>query len=103
MSESRVILGDWRPVRDALEYAYAQLGREKPADGGFGVEDWNLAAHVHHYALYRVIKCPSCQGDSMPALLIECLDCGGRMCKACARDHFGPQHQQRADASHRGD
>jgi len=97
--QAKHAVGDWRPVRDALEYAYKMLPRfEGP--NGYPAEDWNLALYVHQYVTERTHSCMHCQTQFKLYELYRCFDCKGFLCERCAVEHFGPKHAERARAAH---
>lgn len=101
-SEPKInVTGDWRPIRDALEAAYKQLGRTRGSDG-YLQGDWNLAVLMYEAAAMKRDTTPCIHCSKRVAWLdaFRCLDCRGVLCERCAPEHFGPKHSDRAAAAH---
>lgn len=102
--EKPVTPANWVPVRQALEFAYAERGLPVP-EGDLPVVDWNNACHVVAHTLkYHSMcatKCLHCGAPLPWAFAYRCFDCKAPLCEKCAPDHFGPGHQERAEAAHR--
>lgn len=98
-TEKRVIIHNWVPVADAVKDAYEKLGRTLPKDG-IPVHDWNLAVHVHQYAISHETKCMHCQKPMRWHDAYRCFDCKSSLCEICAPIHFGPNHNTRAAKAH---
>jgi hypothetical protein len=92
-------VGDWVPIRNALESAYKELGLEVPKDG-YPTEHWNLAVLVFQTAMSKQVSCLHCGGHQNIYQVFRCFDCKGHLCENCAPEHFGPRHAERAAASH---
>lgn len=97
MTASRIALGDWRPVRDAIEHAYAEMGLPVPRDG-IPDEHWNLAVLV--LAHQRQASRKTCWDCRQPIPLgeeIRCLDCRAWLHEGCAHRHFWPNGRPKED------
>ena len=98
-----IIKGDWRPVCDALDAAFAILGR--PQQSSYSTSTWNLAAVIFELAQKQIseVKCAHCGKKIHHLSAFRCFDCKATLCEYCAPSHFGPQHQQRAALAHPSD
>lgn len=97
--EKRAVIGDWKPVADAVDYAYEKLGRTKD-NGNISVPDWNLAVHVYQFTINQETKCLHCGNGMRWFEAYRCFDCKSSLCEVCAPIHFGPEHSKRAKLAH---
>lgn len=96
-SQGTIAVGDWQPVRAAIEAAYGALGI--PFNGNIEQRDWNLVVlaldHVKHHSQP---KCLQCREPLEQHEVIRCLDCKAPLCEHCAPHHFWPNG--RTEKSH---
>jgi hypothetical protein len=91
--------GDWRPIRNAIEAAYREMGEDVPPS--IPERDWNLAGlsiTLHERA--SMLKCAECKEpfDNWHAV-IRCLDCKAPLCERCAPRHFWPNGRPASEAA----
>jgi hypothetical protein len=91
--------GDWRPIRNAIEAAYRELGEDVPSS--IPERDWNLAGlsiTLHERA--SMPRCTECKEpfDNWHAV-IRCLDCKAPLCERCAPRHFWPNGRPASEAT----
>lgn len=100
------LVGDWRPLRDALDEAYTALDIAKPADESlsFSEQHWDIGVVLWNafqdYSQRTGGACTSCKTPLNFQTVIRCLDCKSPLCEHCAPAHFGPQHGARTQAAH---
>lgn len=88
-NQGRFAVGDWQPVRDAIEAAYLAMGT--PRSGDIPQREWNLAVLVMSYARHAAMPtCSQCKTRIQPYDTIRCLDCKAPLCERCAPGHFWP-------------
>jgi hypothetical protein len=81
--------GDWRPIRDAIEAAYGEMGIER--GNSIDRRDWNLVGLAMNYAEFASRPaCVECKKRLRQHQIIRCLDCKMPLCEACAPRHFWP-------------
>lgn len=99
-----LVVADWKPIRDALAFAYAELGLVMEPEGHSGKRykplHWNLSVKLHEYNTRNLGKCLECKTDLNFYTVIRCLDCKACLCEHCAPQHFGSGHSTRANRSH---
>lgn len=82
-------MGDWRPVRNALELAYAAIGEAH--SGNLPERDWKLAEALKTAFVEQSERtCAECSRRIPYREEIVCLDCGAPLHKTCATAHFWP-------------
>lgn len=94
-SQGRYTVGDWRPVRNAIDAAKQQLGEPQAIEQ----RDWNLVVlALDHMASETRPKCISCKTRLPWHEVIRCLDCKAPLCEHCAPQHFWPNGKPRKTA-----
>jgi hypothetical protein len=84
-----VMFQDWRPIRDAIEAAYEEMGLAIPAN--IPKEHWNLGGlAIHFFQEQNRSSCFTCKKLVYRGDDIRCLDCKMVFCPACAEQHFWP-------------
>lgn len=88
MAEHRTF-HDWRPIRNAIEAAYRELGQPVPSD--IPTADWNLVGvAIEQFERAARPACIECQRSLDRYEVIRCLDCKAPLCERCAPKHFWP-------------
>jgi hypothetical protein len=96
--EAYKTFGDWRPIRNAIETAYREIGEEVPQTIPF--RDWNLAGlAIKAYEQASLPKCVECKRKLDWPSVIRCLDCKAPLCEHCAPRHFWPNGRPNPDAA----
>ena len=96
----RMILGDWRPYRKAIDAAYERIG--EPLQSNIPERDWNFAcAVVAAFPDVTKTKCVNCKNDLAWHQAIRCLDCKSSLCETCAPRHLWPNGRPKAP-DHKG-
>lgn len=86
--------GDWRPIRNAIEAAYAEMGIE--VTGSIDRRDWNLIGlALNHAEFASRATCLECKERLPQHAVIRCLDCKAALCERCAPRHFWPNGRPR--------
>ena len=102
----RVVVGDWRPFRAAIERAMQEEGIEKEVtingDGGktvsIPVQVWNIGCiAIDHWLDTHKKHCGDCKRELHDGEDIRCLDCKWLMCPTCAEKHFWPNGRPQGD------
>ena len=94
MSNGDYGFDDWRPIRNAIEAAYTELGQKVPKN--IDKEIWNLVGlSIHHYSHAMQFDCAECRKSLRHGTEIRCLDCKAVLCEQCAPRHFWPNGRPR--------
>lgn len=85
--QGRYTLGDWQPMRRAIDAAKRELGEAAQIEQ----RDWNLVLLAHdHLAHEAKPSCAHCRTRIAWHEVIRCLDCKAPLCERCAPEHFWP-------------